>query len=632
MNSVIGRSFVKEGKSSLELDADDLFDKIINLKFTHKSGRSFSIRSDYEPVHHKDGTTSFKRCVQKPDIKIEYKQVAQSVAIEVNIYITNFFVGDGDKLDAKSINIAQGDPVERCIIQMGYRAQFPNWTAPERKGNIDQFYDLNNNALTSEAEVRRGNQISVQILTGYPQSYPPDKVTYFKGIIGTMDTGLRWNHTEINLIKGYNDPEFPPKQSEIQDALFQFVTRRFIRPGILHVVETVKDADNFEQTVKIAGLSHYRNNTYGVVGEFQAVDNTEDWEELELVESGIMSITDARIFGVQCFVSKTLQDIKANAYYNRDVTSEEAVVLRPIPPTPFNDMQNPIGAQLVSLQQHYPFLRWYMLMDGSFFFYHVDDEDKNLWNDPFTKRLQKENTVFLPAIYDMTPSGTRSIRCPFISFLSPLMSVLFESRYMIGTDVSFFYPPATNAFQVITSAVKFATVQEDNIMELMCVDLPPKEVVYDPKSGELKIKNIDKPEEEVLLNSRIEDFNNMQWIERILTVVIRRSSSLDTVGWWDDIVRNNVLSNVRFDRWSEETKITEKMALEALREWNLNYFDPDGEYMARNDGVYGESIENRPSGIGGRTGIKVPWLKPGDKIIVRYPFQSEYPEDEKVVV
>ena len=46
----------------------------------------------------------------------------------------------------------------------------------------------------------------------------------------------------------------------------------------------------------------------------------------------------------------------------------------------------------------------------------------------------------------------------------------------------------------------------------------------------------------------------------------------------------------------------------------------------------GESFENLPKGIGGRTGIRVPWLRVGDKITVRYPFQPEYPDNEKVVV
>jgi len=652
MSSVIGGSFVKEGKSSLELDADDLFDKIINLKFIRKSGRSFSIRSDYEPVHHKDGTTSFKRCTQKPDIKIEYKQVAESVAIEVDIHVTNLFIGDGDKESTESMNTVMGDPVQWCVIQMGYRAQFPDWTAPERKKNISQFYDLNNYAISSDAEVQRGNQILVQILTGYPESYPPDKVTYFKGIIGSMETGLRWNHTKDDLVKGYGDPEFPANFSEIEEVLFQFVTRRFIKPSVLHIAETKRDFTNqealddmvekrFEQRIMIYRYDDYEDHGSNAMSRLQSsvahiTENSDNisnnWTELPLLDSGIMSIRGANKFGVICAVSRTLRSMPANALYGYGLTPEQAQALRPIPSTPFNEMHDTIGAQLVSLQQHYPFLRWYELMDGSFYFYHEQDTDKDLWNDPFIKDLQKDNAVFLPAVYDMTPSGTRTIRCPFISFLSPMMTVLFQSRYTIGTMISYFYPPQTNAFLVIIANVLFATVQDDNLMELMCVDLPPQEITVDPKTGQIKVRKNDPPDDESSDVVLLQQYRNMQWIEKQLTVVLHRSGALDTDSRWENIVHNDVLTSVQLDRWPEGTEPTEKMALEALREWNPEYFDPNGQYMARSDITHGESIENRSDRIGGRTGIKVPWLLVGDKITVRHPFQSEYPEDEKVAV
>jgi len=651
MSNIIGGSFVKEGKQSLEVTGDDLFDKIINLKFIRRSGRSFTLRSDYETVHHADGTTSFKRCTQKPDIKVEYKQVAESVAIEVDIRITNFFVGDGDKESTESMNTVMGDPVQWCIIQMGYRAQFPNWTDSKYKKNISQFYDLNNSTLNSADEVRRGNQILVQILTGYPESYPPDKVTYFKGIIGSMETGLRWNHTEADLVKGYGDPEFPAEFSEIEEVLFQFVTRRFIKPSVLHIAETKRDFTNqealaamegkkFEQRVIVYQYDSYKDPGSDAISRLQTsaaniVEGSDEpnneWKELPILDNGIMSIETANKFGIICAVSRTLRSMRANALYGYGLTPAQAEALRPIPPTPYNDMQNKLGAQLVSLQQHYPFLRWYELMDGSFYFYHEQDTDEDLWNDPFIKNLQKNNVVFLPGVYDMTPSGTRVIRCPFISFLSPMMTVLFQSRFTIGTMVSYFYPPKTNAFLVIIANVAFATVQEDNLMELMCVDLPPQEVDIDPVTNQVKIREDDTPDE-VPEVARMQQYRNMQWIEKQLTVVMHRTGALDTESRWENIVRNDVLADVKIDRWPEGTEVTEKMALEALKEWNPDYFDPNGDYMARSDSAHGESIENRPSGIGGRTGIKVAWLKLGDKIIVRHPFQSDYPEDEKVEV
>ena len=649
MSRISGRPYIKEGQASLELTADDINDKIINLKFVRKSGRSFTIRSDYEPVFHKDDTVSFKRCVEKPDIKISYRQVAESVAIEVDIEITNFFIGDGDKEDPRSMDSVDGDPVQWCIIQMGYRAQFPDWTRPERAANLSQFWDLNDNAITSDAEVRRGRQMLVQILTGYSTSYPPDKVTYFKGIIGTMENGLRWNHTEAELVKGYGDPKFPRDFSEIEEVLFQFVTRRFIRSSVLHIAETVRDFTNkealadtiekrFEQKIQIYGYNDYPAPGSDVAAQLRAsaaagiaaMPSDTEWTELPLTESGIMSVLDADKFGVICEVSKTLRSMPANSLYGYGLTAEQAAALPPIPPTPFDDMQDTIGGQLVKIQQHFPFLRWYELSDGNFFFYHENDTDEDLWTDPFIKKKQKENIVFLPAIYDMTPSGTRTIRCPFISIIDPMTTVLFQSRFTIGTLVSYFYTPKTNAFLVITAAIEFATVRDNNVMELMCVDLPPQEVKFSEETGELDVAE-GQPEETPDI-AKMQQERNMRWIEQSLKVVQHKTGAMDTDSRWENIVENDVLNDVRANRWPEGTlpereEEQRKLALEKLKEWNPDYFDKNKEYMAR-----GNSIENDPGGIGGKTGIKVPWLKVGDRIVVRHPFQSEYPDDEKVVV
>jgi hypothetical protein len=67
------------------------------------------------------------------------------------------------------------------------------------------------------------------------------------------------------------------------------------------------------------------------------------------------------------------------------------------------------------------------------------------------------------------------------------------------------------------------------------------------------------------------------------------------------------------------------MALEALKQWNPGCFIEGGKYMAR-----GLSIENTEAGVGGRTGIPIPWLMEGDEMIIRIPFQPEYPDSERV--
>jgi hypothetical protein len=625
---------IKTGKASLENTSRYLFDRIINLKFIRASKRAFIIRSDCEAVFYPDNTTGFKKCAQKPDIKVTYKQVAETSAIEVDIEIRNLYIEGADNelqawTDYKEetdtsgiISSSGGDPVETCIIQMGYRSQFPDWTDSQRKKNIDQYYDLNNNAITPlalETGIKPPQQLVIQILAGYPTAYPPDRTMYFKGTVGGLDTGLRWNHTVNELVAGFGDAAFPDGYAEIQAYLFQYVTRRFIRAGLVHRQVTNK------QKVVIDGKPAY---TYTQTAE---IHDGKAWVNIPMDENGIVSVMDANKYGTTCWCLKRLRSTPANALYGYGLTEQQASQLRPIPASPFNDLQDTIGAQLSALQQHFPFLRWYSLNDGSYFFYHDKETDAELWTDPFVKE-QQEQAIILPAVYDITPAGIRTIRCPFIAWLNPTMTVLFGSRFSKGTFTGYFYPVKTKAYLVITASVAFATVEDTNQMEMECVDIPEKDApAIDPATGEI----IPKPSEqsgETPDVAKMQEQRNLQWIEKTLDVVSHKTGATNTDSRWAGIVEKELKPSFRPENWPEGQVFSEALALNALKDWNPDYFDPDGQYMKRSDAVHGMSLENAPTGIGGRTGIEVPWLKVGDQIVVRYPFQSEYPDDEKVVV
>jgi hypothetical protein len=626
--------FIKKGKESVEPASRDLFDRIINLKFIRASKRTFTIRSDCEPVFYSDNTIGFRKCVQKPDIKISYKQVAETAVIDVDIEIRNLYVEGADNelqawTDYKeetdeegTISASGGDPVETCIIQMGYRAQFPDWTDDQHRKNIDQYYDLNNNAVTpsgSETDIKYPQQLVVQILAGYPISYPPDRTMYFKGLIGSLDTGLRWNHTADELITGFGDAAFPEGLSEIEAYLFQYITKRFVKAGLVHRQVTSK-----QKTVADGKQAYAYTQTV-------EVNEDGEWVSVPVDEHGVMSDADAYKYGTSCVCSKVLKSIEANALYGYGLTEQQAVQLRPIPMSPFNDLQDAIGGQLNALQQHFPFLRWYTLNDGTYYLYHDRETDKDLWTDPFIKE-QQERALVLPAVYDITPAGTRTIRCPFISWVNPTMTVLFSSRFSKGTFTSYFYPVKTKAFTVLTASITFATIADENEMEMACVDIAEKDApVIDPATGEIKPKPLEEPDETPEA-ARMQEQGSLQWTEKTLDVVRHKTGAGNTDNRWANIVEKELKPSFRPENWPEGEVFTEELALNALKKWNPEYFDPGGEYMKRSDAVHGRSLENDITGIGGRTGIEVPWLKAGDKIVVRYPFQPEYPDDDKVVL
>jgi len=204
-----------------------------------------------------------------------------------------------------------------------------------------------------------------------------------------------------------------------------------------------------------------------------------------------MTIPEANKFGVVCVVSDTLRRLPAKDLLTYGYTAGEVNEYKHIRQDPFNIEVNELGGQIIVIQLHYPFLRWYQLMDGSYYFYHAKDRDTDLYRDRFIKLMQLENTVVLPAIYEMVPGEVRTIKCPFYAFMNPMTTVLFQNRFTLGTETSFYYPVTTNAFLATSSAVTFRTVGKENEMELICTDLPPKTVELD-SLGRIIIREIPK--------------------------------------------------------------------------------------------------------------------------------------------
>jgi hypothetical protein len=387
----------------------------------------------------------------------------------------------------------------------------------------------------------------------------------------------------------------------------------------VHRQKTVK------QPVESGGKKSYRYT------QTVEVQEGTDWRTVTLGDRGVLSIADAKKYGAACYCSRRLRSVEANALYGYGLTERQAALLRPIPPTPFNDLQETVAAQLNALQQHFPFLRWYVLNDGNYFFYHERETEAELWNDAFVK-AQQADAVILPAVYDVTPAGVRTIRCPFIAWVNPTMTVLFRSRFSRGAFTGYFYPVKTKAFLIHYASVRFATVEDDNEMVLSCTDIADEDApAIDPATGAVVPKPSDDTGEPSAL-AKLQQERHLQWTEKTLDVVLHKTGATNTDSSWANIVEKELQPAFRPDRWPAGQAFTERLSLNALRDWNPDYFDPDKEYMKRSNAVYGRSIENDASGIGGRTGIEVPWLKVGDKIVVRYPFQAEYPGDEKVTV
>jgi hypothetical protein len=469
-----------------------------------------------------------------------------------------------------------------------------------------------------------------------------------------MEEGLRWAHTEADLVPGYGDGTFPSDFGEIESALYQAVTRRFIRAGVAHEMVYKNDKTNAEtvklegeiteeealtkavQSVKVYGASVYDSlspidnaikRAEAARKAAEAAFKEEDITELKLVK-GILSVEDANKYGVICILSNTLRSLPVQTLLKYGMAEEADAPIGRVDPTVFNDMRSSLGGQLSAIQQRYTFIRWYVLTDGSFYFYHVRDKEADLWMDEYIDYMRKKNAVPLPAIYDMTPSGMRTIRCPFITFLSPMTTVLFQSRYSVGDFTGFFYPVKTHGFLVILASIDFSTTGDENTMELKCVDIPADKL---PKVGpdgriiaEIPVP-FEAPEVAGLRKAR-----NLEWEEKELIVMARPIKTLDeTDGFWSSIVADRILPALDRENFEEElAAYGETEALLALKEWNAELWDDN---MTK-----GFSTENTGNGIGVRTETPVPWLYEGQTVKYRWPVRpdpmsaEQYPDDKKV--
>jgi hypothetical protein len=358
---------IKRGKRTLNLTQEDIFDRIINLRFTRvkktSDGREvktyFTLRSDYEPVFDGRGGVSFKRITQKPAIKVIYRQVAGALSINVNIAVTNLFMDTGGD---DSPFMAEGNPVKNIVVQMGYIKQFPDdWVRRFDTGMLKRYYDLNNHNITPiEEQEMYKCQLSVDILYAEVQGYPPDQVTVFHGIVGNMDRALIWEHDERDF-----DPAKLPKpdtaQSGIETVLFYYIQSRFLRSGVEHRFEDEFDENGgiVSRRVFVKGYDRlkaaYAGGSSGPIGEY----DTET--ELSLVR-GIMNTEDAKVFGVQFACTDALIRKPLDMVYAYGMTEQELRRVKlPSTPVSVRRMQT-LQAQILVIQREYSSLRWYVLV------------------------------------------------------------------------------------------------------------------------------------------------------------------------------------------------------------------------------------------------------------------------------
>ena len=627
-SGIYGSSYVKSGKEIVDAGSNSLlFGRVINIKFIRRKpdrngSRTFCIRSDYEPVFREGGTggyVSFVQCTQKPRISLKYEQVSNDVVIKVELRVESLFIDReiaGEEIDSYS-----GNPVEWALIQVGYIDQFPRWDRVTSNDDLDRFYDLNNNVIAEKGRSLGGKEILVQVLNATPDGNPPDRAWVFNGVVGTLEAGLRWDHTAADLTANYGDKNFPAKLSQMEALLYQWITRRFIKSSVEHFVSSKDVTLSNGEKQKIRDIT-----VYGYKNYFGSTDDRE-WTTLELAPYGLLSFKDANALGVTCAVSEKLRSMKLKDLFLFGSTGATAEITT-VDTAPFDEPFDGVGPQLRAIKAHYPFLRWYVLSDGTFYMYHVNEKTGDLFKDPHIRDKQLKGVQLLPAVYDITMSGERIIRAPFTNFVDPMTTVLFQSRYRLLDTTGVYYQPkrGMDAFLVILMSVSFATFGDDNLMVLKCVDIPEDQAPeYNPDTGVVTVEKVGKSEQDYTTAvATQQEERNKKWAK--VSLAAGKFPFDKTSARWIDIAQNFLLKNVKVADWEGKPPTLER-ALEDLKKWNSPPDNPEGVWTDANmTNIEGSSPENkRVPGLS----FQIPWLYKGDKIKYRQPYKPSYEDSYK---
>ena len=287
-----------KSKNNLQLQAGDLFDRVINLKFlTSEQGGDgvekyvdeFVLRSDYELVDTKfvanvaNGTVSYsqdkkisciRKCRLKPSVKVQYKQVAGNTQIELDIFIQNFFMLDSKGKTLMSFSNAEGR-LASVEIQMGYFGQFADFFKGNENGvpTLEQYFDF-----TVKPE---GVQtITCNVTYCQTDKLPPDSTMHIHGFVGSCYTqpvtdkmvtddnqtsSIELSTVDTSSVYMYEKGKNAFRFKSFAHYLYNNVTRRFLRNKI--PATNIKEVKNLKIKFKDGGvcLDDDSSLKYGVI-------------------------------------------------------------------------------------------------------------------------------------------------------------------------------------------------------------------------------------------------------------------------------------------------------------------------------------------------------------------------------
>lgn len=445
MNEVRAQFISDEDKLSLQ--PGDLFDKIINLKFTCRKKDTneqevFVIRSDYELVYPntsfmtdrsvEDFNSKFiiRRCTQKPSIKVQCKMVTANVGTSIGITISNFFMLTHDGKHLRSFN-AEDYVIDSIEIVMGYWGQLKNSidinnSNPEKV--LDSFFNIRAVNGADKIAITNGKPIIVTT-----EKLPPDSTLHIKGYVADIYTSPVAITKTDTPAKALAKPVVT-SGTEFEKVLFENITRRYVNGH------------------RVLGLD----------------------KELKLDEDNLLSESDAKDYGVHVFLSKGASKVKLHTIKSSSDEEHDRKM--------YFEAGWTIGHTLTRI---FSFINadldYTFSLDGDVIIYTPREmqNPQELYEAYDEQEMYKETTLNntglynsrIPAVYNINIDAVATIVCPFFTFLQPFQYIEFASRYALNGLVSYYanYNPTVQKFLVINANISFATVDDINEVQITAV-------------------------------------------------------------------------------------------------------------------------------------------------------------------
>lgn len=465
--------------SKLNLQAGDLFDRIINLKFTCEevstgNREAFVIRSDYELVfpdsdfttdrsqegYYENSKNRFivRRCTYKPSIKVQCKMVTSNVGTSIGITVSNFFMLSKDGKHLRSFNASQYRIVSVEVV-MGYWGQLKNSLNPDEKDGeklLASYFNLQAVNGADKISITNGKPIIVTT-----EKLPPDSAIHIKGYVADIySSPVRI--TEISTPVDALAKPVATSGTDLKGVLFDEVTRRYISGH--RVLEAINTEHNSALKTQLPTFASDEDKPIIINGK----------EIKPETSTGQMSASDAKEYGVQVFLSDGAKKVKLRQIYDSNGEKKDRKI--------YFEAGWTIGQTITRIVSYMDTeLDFTFSLNGDVLIYTPEEmQDVETLSKTFdTQGLYKTTVLYdkqlyngrLPAVYNINVDAVATIVCPFFTFIQPFQYVEFASRYALTSLVSYYasYNPTIYRFLVINASISFATVDDVNEVQISAV-------------------------------------------------------------------------------------------------------------------------------------------------------------------